>query len=142
MNAPAPGTDTAAVTGTRPADPGDRGALDIDTAVLRKIVEFAANGASAARHRVRSVAGVGVGDSGPRARVTPRSDADVDVRLRITLAYPGPVRAAVADIRERVAGDLWRMTGYRIREFSVEVDALQSARQSDRAHAASTARVS
>ncbi|MEJ8277874.1 hypothetical protein [Pseudonocardia spirodelae] len=119
-------------------DPADRGVLDVDPAVFRKIVEYAADTAPATRHRARRVAGLDVGESGPSARVTRRPGpargtvgeavggaGEVDVRLRVTLVHPGSVRAAVADIRERVDADLRRTTGHRLRGFTVEVEALQ-----------------
>lgn len=128
-------------------DPAERGVLEIDPAVLRKIVEYAADTAPATRHRARRVAGLDVGESGPTARVTRRSgparstvgvtsddttghttgDAgEVDVRLRLTLAHPGSVRAAVAEVRERIDADLRRTTGHRLRGLTVEVEALRS----------------
>ncbi|ANY05000.1 hypothetical protein [Pseudonocardia sp. HH130630-07] len=119
------------------AEPGERGRLDVDPAVLRKIVEHAADTARSTRHRTRRLAGLDVGESGPSARVTARSSDQVDVRLRLTLVYPGAVRAAVADLRERVASDLLRMTGHRLHRFTVDVGALQS----DTASAPETARV-
>ncbi|GAA1858887.1 hypothetical protein GCM10009772_38830 [Pseudonocardia alni subsp. carboxydivorans] len=123
-------------------DPAERGVLEIDPAVLRKIVEYAADTAPATRHRARRVAGLDVGESGPTARVTRRpgpargtvgaavgaatGDAgEVDVRLRLTLAHPGSVRAAVADVRERIDADLRRTTGHRLRGLTVEVEALR-----------------
>ncbi|MFP5020453.1 Asp23/Gls24 family envelope stress response protein [Pseudonocardia phyllosphaerae] len=109
-------------------DPEDRGRLDVDPSVLRKIVEYAADTAPATRRRTRTVAGVGVGESGPSAKVTPRTADEVDVRLTLALAYPGPVRAAVADVRERVTSDLRRMTGRRLGALTVDVDQLQSDR--------------
>ncbi|BBG02949.1 MULTISPECIES: Asp23/Gls24 family envelope stress response protein [Pseudonocardia] len=112
-------------------EPADRGSLDIDPAVLKKIVEYAADTAPATRHRARTVAGLGVGESRPSARVSTRSDDEIDVRLWVTLVYPGPVRAAVAEVRERVAADLRRMTGRRLRGFTVEVSALQSDRATE-----------
>ncbi|MEV1293431.1 Asp23/Gls24 family envelope stress response protein [Pseudonocardia sp. NPDC049635] len=118
-------------------EPDDRGSLDIDPAVLKKIVEYAADTAPATRHRARTVAGLGMGETGPSARITTHADEEVDVRLRVTLVYPGPVRAAVAEVRERVAADLRRMTGRRLRRFTVEVGALQA----DRAAAPETTRV-
>lgn len=119
------------------AEPDERGALKVDPAVLRKIVEYAADTAPATRHRTRRVAGLGVGDAGPSAKVVSRTADEVDVRLWLTLAYPGPVRAAVAEVRERIAADLLRMTGRRLGRFTVEVDALAS----DRVTRPQTARV-
>lgn len=109
-------------------DAGERGGLDVDPAVLRKIVEYAAGTAPATRERTRTVAGLGMGSAGPSAKVTARSGDELDVRLSLALAYPGSVRAAVAEVRERVAADLRRMTGHRLRSLVVDVDALQSDR--------------
>lgn len=108
------------------ADPEERGALEVDPAVLKKIVEYAADTATATRHRTRRVAGLGVGDAGPSAKVRSRGADELDVRLWLTLTYPGAVRAAVAEVRERIAADLLRMTGRRLGRFTVEVDALQA----------------
>ena len=107
-------------------EPAERGALDVDPSVLRKIVGYAADTASSTRHRTRRLAGVGVGDAGPSAKIVSRTADEVDVRIWLSLAYPGAVRAAVADVRERIAADLLRMTGRRLGRFTVEVDALQS----------------
>lgn len=109
-------------------EPDERGRLDVGPAVLRTIVEHAADTAPAVRHRARTVAGLGMGEAGPSAKVTARPGGELDVRLSLTLVYPGPVRVAVAEVRERVAADLRRMTGHRLRSFVVEVDALQSDR--------------
>ncbi|WP_060722096.1 Asp23/Gls24 family envelope stress response protein [Pseudonocardia sp. EC080625-04] len=119
------------------AEPDERGSLDVDPSVLRKIVEYAADTAPATRHRTRRVAGLGVGESGPSARVTARTGDEIDVRLWLTLVYPGPVRAAAAQVRERIAADLLRMTGHRLHRFTVEIGALQS----DRSASPETARV-
>lgn len=118
-------------------EPDERGALDVDPSVIKKIVEYAADTAPATRHRTRRLAGLGVGEARPSARVTTRSADEVDVRLWLTLVYPGAVRAAVADVRERISADLLRMTGHRLHRFTVEVGALQS----DRAAAPEPARV-
>lgn len=118
------------------AEPEDRGTLEVDPSVLRKIVEYAADTAPATRHRTRRLAGVDVGEAGPSAKVVTRTADEVDVRLWLALSYPGPVRAAVAEIRERIAADLLRMTGHRVGRFTVEVDALQSDRAAARAQTA------
>ena len=119
------------------ADPEERGRLDVDPAVLKKIVQYAADTAPATRHRARRMAGLGVGEAGPSAKVVSRGGDTLDVRLWLTLVYPGAVRAAVAEVRERVAADLLRMTGHQLGRFTVEVDALQS----DSAPRPETARV-
>ena len=72
------------------AEPAERGRLDIHPAVLRKIVEHAADGVPGTLRNERRLAGIDVGESGASARVTvgPGDPAPVDVRLELTLRYP------------------------------------------------------
>ncbi|RZT85298.1 putative alkaline shock family protein YloU [Pseudonocardia sediminis] len=113
------------------ADAGERGTLDIDQSVLRKIVEHAADQAPGTRHRSRTVAGLGVGgDAGPSAKISSGSGG-LDVRLNLALSYPSPIRSTVADVRERITRDLDRLTGQQVRSLSVDVDALQGDRVPD-----------
>lgn len=109
---------------TELADAAERGSLDIDQSVLRKIVEHAADRAPGTRHRTRRVAGMGVGDAGPSAKISTSAEG-VDVRLHLALSYPSPIRSTVADVRERIAHDLDRIAGSPLRSLSVDVDALQ-----------------
>lgn len=109
------------------ADAAERGTLDIDQSVLRKIVEHAADRAPGTRHRSRTVAGMGVGESGPSAKISSGTEG-LDVRLNLALSYPSPIRSTVADVRERITRDLDRITGQQVRSLSVEVDALQGDR--------------
>ncbi|TCK24911.1 Asp23/Gls24 family envelope stress response protein [Pseudonocardia endophytica] len=112
------------------AEPESRGTLEIDPGVLRKIVEHAADQAPGTRHRTRTVAGLGVGESRPTARISAFPDG-IDVQLRVTLAYPAPIRETVADVRERIARDLDRIAGQTVRSLTVDVGALQSDREPD-----------
>jgi uncharacterized alkaline shock family protein YloU len=112
------------------AEPEVRGTLEIDPTVLRKIVEHAADQAPGTRHRARTVAGLGVGESRPTAKISAYGDG-VDVQLRVTLAYPAPIRETVADVRERIAHDLDRIAGQKVRSLTVDVGALQSDRDPD-----------
>lgn len=112
------------VGGVELADAGERGTLEIDPSVLRKIVEHAADRAPGTRHRSRTVAGMGVGDAGPSAKISTGADG-LDVRLHLALSYPSPIRSTVADVRERITRDLDRITGQQVRSLSVDVDALQ-----------------
>ncbi|NIB33742.1 hypothetical protein HBB16_21515 [Pseudonocardia sp. MCCB 268] len=54
------------------------------------------------------VAGLGVGGAGLSAKVRSRGADEPTVRLWLTLTYPGAVRAAVAEVRERTLADLLR----------------------------------
>ncbi|GAA1838132.1 Asp23/Gls24 family envelope stress response protein [Pseudonocardia ailaonensis] len=107
-------------------DADERGVLDIAPTVLRKIAEYAADQVPGTLHRERRVAGVDVGEAGPRARVAAGADA-VDVRLELTLLYPAPVRETVAAVRSRIADDLARLAGYRVRSLAVTVSGLRGA---------------
>jgi uncharacterized alkaline shock family protein YloU len=125
---PAPGSlEPAAVAlpdGAPDAD--DRGGLDIDPVVLRKIVEYVTDRTPGTLHRERRVAGLEVGDSGPRARVSATGGA-VDVRLELTCVYPTPVRTTVAAVRERIGTELSRLTGHHVRSVTVTVSGLRPA---------------
>lgn len=105
-------------------DADERGDLDIAPMVLRKIVEHATDLVPGTLHRERRVAGVEVGDAGPRARVSASGDA-VDVRLELACAYPAPVRDTVAAVRAKVAAELERISGYRVRSLAVTVSGLR-----------------
>jgi len=109
--------------------PADRGRLDVHPAVLRKIVEHAADQVPGTLRRTRTLAGVDVGDAGPRARVTPGAGAPdaVDVRLELALEYPSTVRDVVADVRRRVGDELSRIAGHRMRYLAVTVTGLRGA---------------
>jgi uncharacterized alkaline shock family protein YloU len=125
---PAPGTRAPAEVAL-PAwapDADERGVLDIAPSVLRAIVEHATDLVPGTLHRERRVAGVEVGDAGPRARISASGDA-VDVRLELTCAYPAPVRDTVAAVRAKVAEELERLAGYRVRSLAVTVSGLRGA---------------
>jgi uncharacterized alkaline shock family protein YloU len=111
------------------AEPAERGRLDIHPAVLRKIVEYAADGVPGTLRNERRLAGIDVGESGASARVTvgPGEPAHVDVRLELTLRYPEPVRSVVDAVRAAVADDLARLAGHRMRSLAVTVTALRDA---------------
>lgn len=115
---------------TTPAGPPDaRGRLDIHPAVLRKIVEYAADQAPGILRRARTVAGFDVGDAGSKAHVTPGAGAPeaVDVRLELALEYPSAVRDVVADVRRRVGAELTRLAGRHVRHLAVTVTGLRGA---------------
>ncbi|GAA4703473.1 Asp23/Gls24 family envelope stress response protein [Pseudonocardia yuanmonensis] len=125
---PAPATRApaqVALPGWAP-DADERGVLDIAPTVLRKLVEHATDLVPGTLHRERRLAGVEVGDAGPRARISASGDA-VDVRLELTCAYPAPVRDTVAAVRTKIAEELERIAGYRVRSLAVTVSGLREA---------------
>lgn len=107
--------------------PDERGRLDIRPAVLRKIVEHAADETPGTLRHERRLAGVGVGSSGSKATVTDGPEGVVDIALDLTLQYPAPVRTTVDAIRARVRDELARMTGRRVRNLAVTVSGLRGA---------------
>lgn len=106
-----------------PSDPADRGALRIEQLALRRIVQQAADLVPETTSVRRKIVGVDAGQHGATARVIDDGET-VDVRLDLALHYPNPVRRTVATVRERVADDLLRITGKRVRAVEVTVSAL------------------
>jgi uncharacterized alkaline shock family protein YloU len=112
-----------------PAEPADRGTLQIDAVVLRKIIEFAADQVPGTLRQERRLAGIDVGEAGASARVSIGS-ADplaVDVRLELTLRYPGPIRPVVDAVRARIGAELLALSGYHVRALDVTVAGLRAA---------------
>ncbi len=109
--------------------PEERGRLDIGPAVLRKIVEHAADLVPGTLRHDRRLAGIGVGEAGASAKVTVGSGdpSSVDVALELTLQYPASVRVVVEAVRAQVGDDLVRLTGHRVRALSVTVAGLRGA---------------
>jgi len=105
----------------------DRGTLDINPIVLRKIVEHAADQVPGTLRFGRRVAGIDVGEAGARARVV-EGNGDptaLDVRLEVTLRYPAEVRAVVDAVRAKVDAELGRISGHHVRTLAVTVTGLR-----------------
>jgi len=108
----------------RPA--ADRGRLEIHPAVLRKIVEHAADQVPGTLRHERRLAGIDVGEVGAAAKVVTGVDAQtVDVALELTMQYPAVVRSVVDAVRERVGAELGAIAGYRLRGCTVTVAAFR-----------------
>ncbi|GAA5120749.1 Asp23/Gls24 family envelope stress response protein [Pseudonocardia adelaidensis] len=108
----------------------ERGRLEIHPAVLRKIVEHAADQVPGTLRHERRLAGIDIGEAGASARVTTGSGdpPTVDIRLELTLQYPAPVRTVVAAVRAAVGEELAHIAGHRVRALTVTVAGLRSAR--------------
>ena len=108
----------------------ERGRLDIQPAVLRKIVEHAADQVPGTLRHERRLAGIDIGEAGASARVTTGSGdpTPVDVRIELTLQYPASVRTVVDAVRAKVGDELTRITGYHVRAMTVTVAGLRPAR--------------
>lgn len=110
-----------------PAEPGERGTLDIDPGVLRKIVEYTADQVPGTLRLERRLAGIDVGETGAKARIT-QGNGDptaVDVRLEVTLHYPAEIRTVIDAVRGKVDAELTRITGNHLRTLSVTVAGLR-----------------
>ena len=107
----------------------ERGRLEIHPAVLRKIVEHAADQVPGTLRHARHIAGIDIGEAGASARVTtgPGDPPTVDVRLELTLQYPAPVRSVVAAVRQKVGEEVARIAGHRVRAMTVTIDGLRVA---------------
>ncbi|TWF79719.1 putative alkaline shock family protein YloU [Pseudonocardia hierapolitana] len=107
----------------------ERGRLEIHPAVLRKIVEHAADQVPGTLRHERRLAGIDIGEAGASARIVTGSGdpPTVDIRLELTLQYPAPVRTVVADVRAKVDEELARVTGHRVRAMTVTIAGLRSA---------------
>ncbi len=116
---------TAAATSGPAAQSGpeERGRLDIDRAVLRKIAEHAADVEPDCVRVRRRVAGVGLGEHGASARVS-GPDRELRVRLDVALRYPAAVATTVRSVRERVREELVRTAGCTARSIDVTVSML------------------
>jgi uncharacterized alkaline shock family protein YloU len=104
-------------------DPGERGRLRIDTSVLRKIAEHAADLIPGTLPAPRTVAGVGFGNIGASAKVTVIGQR-VDLRVELALRYPDPVRSTVDQLRSKISDEIRRITDYDVRSIAVTVTAL------------------
>ena len=122
-------TTAAPLAGFGGIDPGERGRLDINPIVLRKIVEHAADQVPGTLRHERRLAGIDVGEAGATAKINTGSgdQTAVDVRLELTLQYPAPVRSVVDAVRTRVGEELTRLTGHRVRALTVTVSGLRGA---------------
>jgi uncharacterized alkaline shock family protein YloU len=108
----------------------ERGRLEIHPAVLRKIVEHAADQVPGTLRHERRLAGIDIGEAGATARITtgPGNPPSVDVRIELTLQYPAPVRTVVEAVRAKVGDELARIAGHRVRAMTVTVAGLRPAR--------------
>ena len=112
------------------AAPEERGITEVNPAVLRKIVEHAADRVPGTLRHERRLAGIDVGETGASARIAVGSGdpSTVDVRLEITLQYPAPVRTVVEAVRAHVSSELDHIAGHRVRTLTVTVAGLRPAR--------------
>ncbi|MDQ3762335.1 MAG: Asp23/Gls24 family envelope stress response protein [Actinomycetota bacterium] len=120
---PTAGATPAAPAPRTAAGPDERGRLKIDPSVLRKIAEHTADLTPGTLPAPRTVAGVGLGNTGATAKVTVTAQR-VDLHMELALRYPGLVRSTVDQLRSRISDEVRRITGYEVRSIAVTVTAL------------------
>lgn len=104
-------------------EPGERGRLTIDRAVLRKVAEHAADDVPGTVRVRRRLAGVGFGEHGAGARLS-GPNTELRVRMDLALRYPAPVGETARSVRERVHEELSRIADCHVRSVDVTVSAL------------------
>lgn len=104
----------------------EQGQLTINRTVLRKIIEHAADSEQDVVHAQRRVAGAGLGEQGPNARVL-GPDQALRIQLQIAVRYPAPIAATVRATRNRIRDDLDRLADCHVRSLDVTVAALVPA---------------
>jgi uncharacterized alkaline shock family protein YloU len=126
---------TALDVAARPAllaVPGQRGRTTIADRVVarvaaRAVAEVAQTG-GAARQLIGITLGRQTGE-GP-ARVSARVDGNLAmIELRLTLAYPAPVRSVTREVRSHVMERVASLTGIEVRHVDIEVARLLGGSQ-------------
>lgn len=98
----------------------ERGRLEIDQTVVRKVAEHAANLVPGTATISRTLGH----DRGALAKIGGSGNL-VDIDMDLGLHYPANVRHVVGVVREKVTEEVSRLTGYRVRAVEVTVSALQ-----------------
>ena len=123
---------TGAVTTTPPAatDLGPMHERGTTTVADRVIVAVAARAAAevpgvggAARRAIRIPVDARRSDRAPQVEATIAGDI-VTLRLRLSLIYPGPVRAVTEDVRRHVADRVGVLTGKKVGSVDITVVSL------------------
>lgn len=112
-----------------------RGRTEIADRVLAKIAARALTEIEDAGGAARRVLGVRLGSDS--LETTPWVTAKVDgrlatLRMRISVAYPAPVRGVTRRLRELVRTRVGELTGLDVREVGIDVTRLLTTEQSGR----------
>jgi uncharacterized alkaline shock family protein YloU len=115
--APLPGLPEAA----------ERGALTIAEKVVERIAGYAVTQVHGASAAPRRLLGIRVGDPGPGDEAA--VDAYVDgmtatVRATVAIAWPNPVRATAARLRQAIRDDVAAITGVQVAQVDLDVVSL------------------
>jgi uncharacterized alkaline shock family protein YloU len=104
--------------------PGQRGRTTIADRVVIRVAARAVDEVELAAGAARELMGITLGrqtGEGP-ARVSARIDAHLAmIEIRLSLAYPAPVRALTREVRRHVIERVTGLTGLEVRHVDIEV---------------------
>lgn len=104
--------------------PGQRGRTTIADRVVTRVATRAVDEVELAAGAARQLMGIRLGrqtGEGP-ARVSVRTDAHLAmIEIRLSLAYPVPVRALTREVRQHVIERVTGITGIEVRHVDIEV---------------------
>lgn len=110
--------------GRQPVDPADRGETRIHDRVVQRLVSASAAEVSGTGGTHRRILGLPVsGADRPVAQAEVNGDV-VTAKVSLSMSYPCPVREIAAEVRERVSERVEELTGLRVAEVDVVVEAL------------------
>jgi uncharacterized alkaline shock family protein YloU len=121
-----------AVPPPRLSAPGERGRTTIADRVVVRVATQAVAEVEQAGGAARQLMGITIGrraGEGP-ARVSARIDGPLAmIELRLSLAYPAPVRTLAQEVRRHVMERVAGITGLEVRHVDIEVADLLPGRQ-------------
>ena len=113
------------------AVPGQRGRTTIADRVVARVATRAVAEVGATGGAARQLIGLTVGrqtGEGP-ARVSARVNGNLAlIEMRLSLAYPAPVRSLTREVRRHVMERVSTLTGIEVRHVDIEVASLQRGR--------------
>ena len=106
------------------AAPGQRGRTTVADRVVTQVATRAVAEVARAGGAARELAGITLGrqsGQGP-ARVSARVDGNLAmIEMRLTMAYPAPVRSLSREVRRHVMERVASLTGIEVRHVDIEV---------------------
>jgi len=111
--------------------PGQRGQTTIADRVVARMAAQAAAEVGQTGGAARQLAGITIGRQAGEgtARVSARIDGHLAmIQMRLSLAYPAPVRALTREVRRHVTERVTGLTGLEVRRVDIEVARLLRGR--------------
>jgi len=111
--------------------PGQRGRTTIADRVVTRVAARAVAEVEQTGGAARQLIGITIGPQTGEgtARVSARTDGHLAmIQLRLSLAYPAPVRALTREVRRHVIERVAGLTGFEVRHVDIEVVSLLRGR--------------